>query len=177
MSGRYTRSHPCMHSTQNTELWTGTTTQRLVGGLTVVVLYCAQMLLKFQHIASARQVCFFSFFFFAKLVSPLSKRTNWNSRVCCPNDTDLLLGVNHGAWEPLRPVSDSHHIISLHSSIGPLIYFQYHPRTGMIWTALIACSPRWWHQIVPGNIPFGLIGAEPIFYSMPCSSLRLRSLF
>lgn len=59
-----THSHPCMHSTQNTELWTRTNTQSSIGGPTEV-LYCARMLLKFQRIASARQVCFF-----AKLVSP-----------------------------------------------------------------------------------------------------------
>lgn len=98
-----THSHPCMHSTQNTELWTCTNTQSSVGGPTEV-LYCAQMLLKFQRIASARKVCFF-----AKLVSPPLCKNKWKQQsILSKWHMDLLFGANHGAAEPLRPVSDRH---------------------------------------------------------------------
>lgn len=168
MSGRYTHSHPCMqHSTQNTELWTCTNTQNSIGGPTEM-LYCARMLLKFQRIASASQVCF----------CWISARTNENSGACCPSDTWIPFRVNHGAAKPSRPVSDSPHLITfphLDSSIDIFLI------TSQNWTAFIGCSPecfpRWWHQILPGNFLFDLMGAEPIFYLTSYCSPGLGSLF
>lgn len=107
MSGRYTHSHPCMqHSTQNTELWTCTNTQNSIGGPTEV-LYCARMLLKFQCIASASQVCFF-----AKLAPPPCKN-KWKQHSLLPQwHMDLLFRANHGAAKPSRPVSGAPHLIT-----------------------------------------------------------------
>lgn len=115
--------------------------------------------------------------FFAKLVLPCTNK--WKQRSVLPQwHMDPLFRVNHGAAKPSRSVSDGPHLITfphLDSSIDIFLI------TSQKWTAFIACSPecfpRWWHQILPGNFLFSLMGAEPIFYLTSYCSPGLGSLF
>lgn len=115
--------------------------------------------------------------FFAKWVLPCQNK--WKQRSVLPQwHTDPLFRVNHGAAKPSRPVSDGPHLITfpyLDSSIDIFLI------TSQNWTAFLACSPecfpRWWHQILPGNFLFGLMGAETIFYLTSYCSPGLGSFF